>query len=133
MSQGFQFGRADGNQELLNGTATTGETTVAVQTTLVAATTKLTSGLNRVIPITGSTAVRLPKDQPVGAPIVVANYAATAVTLLVFPPWDEVTAAAAGGKINNGSANASFSVAQNKVAVFYPMANGVDYIAVLSA
>ena len=133
MSQGFQFARADGGMELLNGTATTGQVTIAVQTTLVAATTKLTSGLNVAVPVAGSTALRLPKDQPLGSPIVLVNHAASAVTLLVFPPWNEETAAAAGGKINNGSANASFSVAQNKSCIFYPHANGVDYTAVLTA
>jgi hypothetical protein len=133
MTQGFQFARNDGGVELFNGTATAGETTIAVQTTLVAAASRLTSGFNRAIPIAGSTALLLPKGQPVGSPITVANYAATAVALLVFPPWDDVTVAVAGGKIQNGSANASFSVAQNKVATFYPHANGIDYSAVLSA
>jgi len=133
MSQGFSFARADGGAELLNGTATTGETTIAVQTTLVAAATRLSSGYNRAIPVTGSTAVVLPQNQPVGVPIVVTNYAATAVSLLVFPPWNTTTGAAAGGKINNGAADAPFSVAQGKTAVFFPLPNSVDYAAVLSA
>lgn len=133
MTLGFQLQRADGGVELFNGTATPGETTLAVQTTLVAATSRITSGFNRVIPIAGSTAVALPKNQPVNSPITISNQAATAVTLLVFPPWDDVANAAAGGKVQNGSANASFSVAQNKVATFYPHPNGIDYSAVLSA
>lgn len=133
MSNSVAFGRADNGFERFNGTATTGQTTIAVQTTLVAATTKLSGGLCVCVPIVGSTAVRLPKDHPVGSPITVVNHAATAVALLVFPPWNEVTAAVGGGKINNGSADASFSVAQLKSTTFYPHANGVDYTAVLSA
>lgn len=133
MPNSVGFARADNGFERFNGTATTGQTTIAAQTTLVAGTTKLTGGLCVCIPVAGSTAVRLPKDHAVGSPIVVANHAATAVTLLVFPPWNEATAAAGGGKINNGSGDASFSVAQNKTAVFYPHPNGVDYTAVLTA
>jgi hypothetical protein len=144
MSQGFQFGRADGGCELFNGAATTGQTTIAVQTTQVAAASRLTSGVNSLVPVTGSTAVLLPKNQPLGVPIVVQNLAATAVTLLVFPAWDDVANAASGGKIGSGAANASFSVAQNKSAVFFPLASnagvatqnglaGTDWLAVLSA
>lgn len=133
MTLGTQLARNDGGVELFNGTATTGETTIAVQTTQVAAASRLTSGFNRLVPIAGSTAVLLPKGQPVGVPITVANYAATAVALLVFPPWDDVANAASGGKIQNGSANASFSVAQNKSATFYPHPNGIDYSVTLSA
>lgn len=129
----FQFGLNTGGFEYFNGTATTGQTTIAVQTTLVSGTTTVTGGTNIVVPIAGSTALALPQNQPVGSPITIANYAATAVTLLVFPPWNRTTGAAAGGKIQNGSANASFSVAQNKSATFYPAANGVDYAVVLSA
>jgi hypothetical protein len=59
-------------------------------------------------------------------PIVVLNTAGTATALTVVPPTS-------AGKINNGSAGASVSVSQGKSAVFYPMANGVDYVAVISA
>lgn len=133
MPKSIQLGRNDNDFELLNGTATTGQTTIAVQTTLVAGTTELSGGHNVAVPIAGSTAVRLPKDAAVGSPIVVVNNAATAVTLLVFPPWNTATGAAAGGKINGAAANASFSVAQNKSAIFYPHLNGIDFTAVLSA
>jgi len=128
-----QFARADGGVEFFNGTATAGQTTIAVQTTLVAAATTATGGLCVTVPVTGSTALVLPKNGSVGSPITIVNHAATAVALLVFPPWDAVAGAAAGGKINNGTANASFSVAQNKAATFYPHPNGNDYTAVLSA
>jgi hypothetical protein len=127
------FGMANGGVELMNGTATTGETTIAVATTQVTGASRLTAGFTRAIPIAGSTAVLLPMNQSLNSPIVVNNSAATAVTLLVFPPWNDTTSAASGGKIQNGSANASFSVAQNKTAIFYPHPNGVDYSAVLSA
>lgn len=128
-----QIGRADGGFERFNGTATTGQTTIAAQTTLVSGTTTVTGGTNVMIPIAGSTAVALPKGAQVGSPIVIVNHAASAVTLLVFPPWDSVANAAAGGKINNGSANASVSVAQNKTAVFYPHDNGIDFSYVVLA
>lgn len=128
----------------MNGTATAGETTVAAQTTQVAAATRLTSGVNRVVPIAGSTAVLLPLNPALGSSVTVANYAATAVALLVFPAWNDVTNAASGGKIQNGSANASFSIAQNKTATFYPLPSsagtatqnglaGTDWAVTLSA
>ncbi len=131
MSLGFQFARADGGVELFNGTATTGETTVAVQTTQVAAASRLTSGFNRVIPVAGSTAVLLPMNQPIGCPIVVANYAASALSLNVFPAWNDVTNAAGGGKINNGSANAVKALTQNQVGIFFPHPNGLDWSAIV--
>jgi hypothetical protein len=133
MPASFQFNVNHGGFERFNGTATTGQTTIAAQTTLVAAATEVTGGMNVAIPVAGSTAMRLSKGAQVGSPIVIANHAATAVTLLVFPPWDSAAAAAAGGKINNGSANASFSVAQNKTAVFYPHDNGIDFSAIVIA
>lgn len=138
MPQSFSFGRADGGTELFNGTATTGQTTLAAQTTLVAAATKATGGLNVVTPIAGSTAFRLPKDVAVGSPIVVTNTAATAVALSVFPPFDDVAAAAAGGKIYGAAitlpaANAAVSVGQGRTVVFYPHPNGIDFTAVWGA
>lgn len=144
MTLGFSFARLDGGAEMLNGTATANETTIAVQTTQVAAATRLTSGVNRAVPVAGSTAVLLPMNPALGSPIVVNNAAASAVTLLVFPAWNDATGAASGGKIQNGSANASFSVAQNKTAIFFPLPSsagvatangqaGTDWAAVLSA
>lgn len=133
MSNSIMLGRADNGFDLFNGTATPGQTTIAVQTTLVAATTELTGGVNVAVPIAGSTAVRLPKDAAVGSPIVVANHAATAVALLVFPPWNTAANAAAGGKINGTAANTALSVPQNKSAVFYPHPDGISFSANLSA
>ena len=144
MSQGFQLGLNDGGAELQNGTATTGNVTIAVQTTQVALATRLTSGVNRCIPITGSTAVLLPKNQPIGSPIMVFNLAASAVPLLVYPAWDDVLGAASGGQIGAGAANAAFSVAQSKGAIFWSLpssagvatangAIGTDWAVILSA
>ncbi len=141
---GTSFARADGGGELFNGAAAAGQTTLAVQTTQVAAASRLTAGVNNVIPVAGSTAVLLPLNQPLGVPVVVQNLAATAVALLVFPAWNDTTGAASGGKIGSGAANASFSIAQNKSAVFYPLPStngvptqnglaGADWVAVLSA
>lgn len=141
---GTQLGRADGGAELFNGAAVTGQTLIAVQTTQVPAASRLTAGVNNLIPIAGSTAVLLPLNQPLGVPVVVQNLAAAAVTLLVFPAWNDTTNLAGGGKVGSGAANASFAVAQNKSAVFYPLpsSNGVatqnglagtDWVAVLSA
>lgn len=83
----------------------------------------LTGAINVVTTSVGQTAVALPGTYPVGSPILVRTNTATAA--LVFPP--------VGGSINGGSANASFSVAQNKPTIFYALPNGLDYIAVLSA
>lgn len=84
---------------------------------------RLTGALNVVTTAVGQTAVLLPTSWPVSSPIVVRVTSATAG--LVFPPT--------GGSINGGSANASFSVAQNKPTVFFAHPNGIDYTAVLSA
>lgn len=84
---------------------------------------RLTGAINVVTTAVGQTAVVLPGSYPVGSPIIVRVTSATAG--LVFPP--------AGGSINGGSANASFSVAQNKPTVFYAHPNGIDYTAILSA
>lgn len=84
--------------------------------------------VNLVTTSVGQTAVTLPTAGngtvgTTGTMMVVRTTSATAA--LVFPP--------SGGAINGGSADASFSVAQNKPTVFIPLANGIDYIAVLSA
>lgn len=121
MTLGTQLARVDGGTELFNGTATAGETTIAVQTTQVAAASRLTSGVNRAVPIAGSTAMLLPLNQPLNTPVVVTNYAATAVALLVYPAWNDTTNLASGGKIDNAAANAAFSIAQGLTAIFYPL------------
>lgn len=83
----------------------------------------LTGFINIVTTAVGQTAVILPALSASASPILVRVTSATAA--LVFPP--------AGGTINGGSVNASFSVAQNKPTLFYVAENGLDYIAVLSA
>lgn len=130
MPIGFNFGLANGGAELFNGTATAGQTTIAVQTTLVAAATTLSGGVNFVTPTAGSTALVLPLTSPIGSPIVVFN-ASTTVTALVFPPWNPnlATPAAAGGRVYGLSttpatpptANASVSIAPGRCAVFWAL------------
>lgn len=72
----------------------------------------------------GQVAVTLPAaGGTTGTLMVVRTTTATAAT--VFPP--------SGGSINGGSVDAAFSVAQNKPTIFVPLANGIDYVAVLSA
>ena len=129
MTAAFSLGRAD------NGFAT--GVVPAVQTTLVAATTQLNNGLSVVVPVVGSTAVALTKNSAFGSPVTVINNAASAVALLVFPPWDNVAAAAAGGVIYGSvagqAANASQAIAQGKSATFWPHPNGIDFTCVLGS
>lgn len=64
--------------------------------------------INQVTTSAGQTAVVLPSTQPLATSIQV--YVPSATTALVFPP--------SGGTINEGAANASFSVAQARLATF---------------
>lgn len=68
----------------------------------------LTGTVNTVTTAGGATAFILKAHNP-GRSVTVWNQSATAA--LVYPPT--------GAAINGGGANASFSVAQNKPAVFY--------------
>jgi len=113
MGLGITIGRADSGVD----------TITPVGTTLAGAPT-LTGFVNVLTAAAGNVACVLPNNP--GGPVTVLNTAATAVSLTVFPPT-------AAGKINNGSAGAALSVAQNKTATFYPLANGVDFAAVVSA
>lgn len=113
MPQGIGFARADGGVD----------TIVPVGTTL-AGSPVLTGAVNVLTAAAGNVACALPANA--GGAITVLNTAASAVALTVFPPT-------AAGKINNGSAGAALSIAQNKTATFYPLANGIDYAAVVSA
>jgi hypothetical protein len=70
--------------------------------------TPLTGTINQVTTASGQTAVLLPSTQPLGTSVNV--YVSTATAALVFPP--------SGGSINEGAANASFSVAQSRLASF---------------
>ncbi len=112
MPAAFMFGRADDGQGTLAG-ATTAQATATL----------ITHGVNLVTTDTSQTAFRLPASHAAGSPILVVNSSSGAA--LVFPP--------SGGKVNNGSADASFSVAQNKPTLFFAHTNGIDYTAVLSA
>ncbi len=99
------------------------DTVAAVGTTLAGGA-ALTGAINNVTTSAGQVSAVLPQNHPVGSPIVVVVSTATSGT--VFPPT-------AAGKINNGSAGAAFTVAQNKPTVFFAHPNGIDYTAVLSA
>jgi hypothetical protein len=90
--------------------------------TALATGTALTAGICNVTTAAGETAVVLPAAYTPGVPIVVVNGSATAA--LLFP-------GTSAQKINNGSAGASFSVAQNKPVVCH--FDGTNWIAVLSA
>lgn len=57
----------------------------------------------------GQTAFRLSSDQPLASPVGV--YISTSTSAVVFPPT--------GGNINEGAANASFTVAQARLAWFW--------------
>lgn len=113
MPNSIQIGRTDNDF----GTVTPVGTALAGAPTLV-------NGVNLCPAAAGATAVALPSFA--AGPIVVRNNAGTATALLVFPPT-------AAGTINGAAAGASFSVAQNARAVFFPHPNGVDFTAVLSA
>lgn len=80
--------------------------------------TSLTNGTTAV----SQTAFVLPAAASLGRPFYFFNSSAT--TALVFPPL--------GAAIQGGSANASFSVAQNKTAIFIPL-SATSWCAVLSA
>lgn len=84
--------------------------------------TALVQGWNLLTTAVGQTAVQLLSTIPVGADVYVWNTTATAA--LVFPP--------SGCSIQGGSANASFSVAQNKPTRFIRVSS-TQFVAILSA
>lgn len=116
MTAAFAFGRFDNVTPNSVDALTTAGTTQSGAPLLVGAVNILTTAASQ-------TAALLPTSHPLGSPIIVRVN--TATTAVIFPP--------VGGSINGGSANASFSVAQNKPTVFYAHPNGIDYTAVLSA
>lgn len=118
MSNAFSFGRVDNRA-----TVTSSVDAVTGVGTAQSGAAALTGAINIVTTSAGQTAVLLPSSHPPGSPLLVRVTSATAA--LVFPPT--------GGTINGGSANASFSVAQNKPTLFYVAENGLDWLAVLSA
>lgn len=68
----------------------------------------LTGTINQVTTSAGQTAVVLPSNQPLATSVQV--YVPSATAALVFPP--------SGANINESAANASFSVAQARLASF---------------
>lgn len=109
-----RFDNADSNPVAVTGVGTT---------QVIGTTPVLTGAINVLTTSVGQTAVLLPSKHPVGSPLVIRVTSATAA--LVFPQT--------GGSINGGSANASFSVAQNKPVVGFCHPNGIDWTLVLSA
>jgi hypothetical protein len=113
MANTVQIGRTDNDFGAVTPVGTTDATTAV-----------LVNGINTATAAAGNTAVKLPTGA--AGPIVVRNTAASAVTLLVFPPT--------GGSINGGTVSTgSYSVAQNARAVFFPHPNGLDFTAITSA
>jgi hypothetical protein len=80
--------------------------------------------INIFTTVASNSGARLPDATyaSLGDKITVVNYGANA--LLVYPPT--------GGRINNGSVNASVSIAANKIAVFINL-TGIDYAFNISA
>jgi hypothetical protein len=79
--------------------------------TAQAGATPITTNLTIATCVSGQTAFLLPVTGIGDGPYTIANASAGADTALVFPPTS--------GTIQGGSANASFSVAQNKTAIFF--------------
>lgn len=107
-----------------NDAAGAGAGAVAPVGTTLSGSPTLTYAFNTCTAAAGNVAVALPQNA--SGPVMVKNTAATAVALTVFPPT-------AAGAINGGTAGAALSMAQNAVAVFMPLANGVDWVAITSA
>ena len=84
--------------------------------------TPLTGTMNQVTTAAGQTAFLLSSAQPTGTSVNVYNSTSTAA--LVFPPT--------GASINEGAANASFSVAQAKFTTFVRV-SATKWLAQLSA
>jgi hypothetical protein len=107
---GFKFGRADGSHATVvgAGTAQSGAASIVEHT-------------NYLTSETGQTAFILPANHPVGSAIVCR---VGTVAALIYPP--------VGGKINNGSANASVSVTALKTVALFPIegTSGLDWMAV---
>lgn len=85
-------------------------TTIAGVGTTLAGAPVLNGGINYVSAAAGQTAVALPTNWPLSAPLIVVNTSATAAT--VFP-------GTASQQFNVTAAGSAFSVAANKAAVFW--------------
>lgn len=86
----------------------------------------ITGGTVVGIAASGQVAFVLPTSAAAGTKVSFLNVAATAVSATVFP-------ATSAGKINNGSAGAAVSVAQNKTAAFVNLDGADNWLAVVSA
>lgn len=124
MPAGFSFARFDSAPIAANLDAVTGTGTTQVGAA------PITGSISTVTGAASNTAAILPANWPIGSPIVVYG---TGTAPTIFPP--------VGGRINNGTQNAAFTVTAGKAAMFFalPAANGLntgqslDYFAVLSA
>ena len=95
---------------------------VTAATTALATATALTGGYNEITTSVGETGVKLPEKYQPGVPVFLLNLTATAA--LVFPGNSTQ-------KINNGSAGASVSLAQNKPAL--ATFDGTNWLLVIGA
>jgi hypothetical protein len=82
----------------------------------------ITTNFTILTTASGQTAAVLPATEIGGGPYIIANISAT--TALIFPP--------SGGAIQGGSTDASFSLAQNKTAMFFKT-TATAWVANLSA
>lgn len=103
-----------------------GATGVACVGTTLSGALALVSSVANVIAAAGQVAATLPAGASIGTRVFVLNSAATAVSATIFP-------ATAAGKINNGSAGAAASIAQNKTALFVCLDGADNWLEVVSA
>lgn len=103
-----------------------GSTGVACVGTTLSGALALTSSVANVIAASGQVAATLPAGAQAGLVVTVLNSAATAVSATIFP-------ATSSGKINNGSAGASVSIAQNKANTFICLDGADNWLSVASA
>lgn len=104
MGVGFSTGQANALGYTPSATVAGSGTAQKTDSAAITASNLLALGLNIVTTAGGATAVQIPSTMPVGGEMWINNTSSTAA--LLFPPD--------AGTINGGSANASFSVAQNK-------------------
>lgn len=112
MTASFGFSVFNGGQDNITTAGTTQGTA-----------TLLTGALNRLTTAASQTGAILPANAAQGGPITVTCL--TATTAVLFPP--------VGGSINGLAVNTGVNVAQNKSAIAYPQANGLDYLVVVGA
>lgn len=98
------------------------ESAVTAAGTTTADAAALTGALNLITTVAAGAGVKLPNYKGPGAVYVCRNTDADSV--VVYPPT--------GGSINAGAADAGFTLAQNKTAIFFSTGDGT-FLAVLTA